>query len=615
MKRKHLFTAMLIAAIPAAHAATESLDEVVVTATRNEQALSQTLSHATVLTRKDIESSQAVDVPTLLKSLAGVEIYQNGGIGKQSSLFMRGTNFNQTLVLLDGARISSATSGATAIDQLMLDQIDRIEVVRGNVSSLYGSDAMGGVIQIFTRRGRGAPTFNGSFGAGSNKTRRASAGFGGEMENNSFNVQVSRYKTEGVSAIKPSLVPGVNPDNDGYDNKSLSLNARHKFGSAHSLAASLFDSKATSQNDNVRGLRGDINRSESQIRKYGVVSDNRLSEDWLSMLQWSRGTDDSRNFLNGAPDSLLGAKFKTTSDLLSWQHTLRVGGSNALILGWEKLKQQVENDTAYTQTSRTNDSLYAGYTINFDAEQLQLNYRKDKYSDFGTAKTWLLGYGSNIAESWRLTANMATAFKAPTLNDLLDYGSGSSYVGNPNLKPEHSRNKEVGLHYAKERERLDVVYFDNVIHDLIVNNDLFAGSMVNLNEARINGAELAFSEQFDDTTTKLSVTRQNPRDANTGQILRKRARNFASLGVVKQYGALKLGGEWQYSGARSDIDINTYAPVKLAPYDVANLTVSYTLDPHMELNARVDNLFNRDYMLAHGYNTLRRSVFVGLSYR
>jgi vitamin B12 transporter len=263
--------------------------------------------------------------------------------------------------------------------------------------------------------------------------------------------------------------------------------------------------------------------------------------------------------------------------------------------------------------------LFAGYTINFAAEQLQLNYRKDKYSDFGTAKTWLLGYGSNIAESWRLTANMATAFKTPTLNDLFypytDYGTFGTYQGNPNLKPEHSRNQELGLHYAKERERLDVVYFDNVIHDLIVKNSLFAGSMVNLNEARINGAELAFSEQFDDTSTKLSVTRQNPRDANTGQILSRRARNFASLGVVKQYGALKLGGEWQYSGARADIDINTFAPVRLAPYDVANLTLSYTLDPHMDLNARVDNVFNRDYMLAHGYNTLRRSVFVGLSYR
>jgi vitamin B12 transporter len=618
MKRKYLFTALLVAAIPAAQAATESLDEVVVTSTRTEQTLSQTLSHTTVITRKEIESSQAVDVPTLLKSLAGVEVYQNGGIGKQSSLFMRGTNSSHTLVLLDGVRINSATAGTTQIDQLMLDQIERIEVVRGNVSSLYGSEAIGGVVQIFTRRGKGPAHFNGSFGAGSYKTRRASAGFGGEAESNTYNVQVSKYRTGGVSAVNTTIVPGVNLDKDGYDNKSVSANMRHAFSSAHSLLASLFDSKGTSQNDNAFGAMTDVNRSEAHIQKMSVASDNRLSDSWLSKLLWARGMDDTRNYLNGVPDIANGAQFKTTSDQLSWQNTLRVGGNDAMVLGWEKLKQQVVSSTLFTRTSRDDDSLFAGYTINFPSEQLQLNYRKDKYSDFGTAKTWLLGYGGNLGESWRLTANMATAFKAPTLNDLFypfaDYGSGYSYVGNPDLKPEHSRNKELGLHYAKESEKLDVVYFENRIHDLITFNTAPASTMVNLDEARIDGAELSYSEQLGDTGVKLSVTRQNPRDANTGLVLLRRAKNFASLGVVKQYGAWKVGGEWQYSGVRTDVDIISGARTRLAPYDVANLTASYPFDPHFDLTARVDNLFNRNYMLAHGYNTLGRAVFVGLSY-
>lgn len=619
MKRKFILAASLVAATPLAQAATDSLDEVVVTATRTEQTLAQTLSHATVITRKDIEASQAVDVPALLKGLAGVEVYQNGGIGKQSSLFMRGTNSSHTLVLLDGVRINSATAGTTQIDQLMLDQIERIEVVRGNVSSLYGSEAIGGVIQIFTRRGKGAPAFNGSLGAGSYGTRHVSAGLGGAVEDDTFNVQVSKYKTDGVSVVKASLVPGVNPDKDGYDNTSVSANLRHAFGSAHSLSASLFDSRATSQNDNPFGLSADVNSSKSHIQKYAVASDNRLSEGWLSKLQVSRGMDDTQNYLNGAPDAVMGAQFKTTSDLFSWQHTMRAGGNDVLVVGWEKLKQQVASSTLFTRTSRTDDSLFAGYTANFGTEQLQFNYRKDKYSDFGTAKTWLLGYGGNLAESWRLTASMATAFKAPTLNDLfypfVDWGFGYSYVGNPNLKPEHSRNKELGLHYAKDGQKLDLVYFENRIHDLIAINTLPASTMVNLNEARIEGAELSFNEQIGETSLRLSVTRQNPRDASTGQTLLRRAKNFASLGVVKQYGALKMGGEWQYSGVRTDYDINTGGRTKLAPYDVANLTANYALDQHFELSARVDNLFNRDYMLAHGYNTLRRTVFVGLSYR
>lgn len=615
MKQKHLLTALLFAVTPLAQAATDSLGEVVVTATRNEQPLARTLSHTTVITRKDIETSQAADVPALLKGLAGVEIYQSGGIGKQSSLFLRGSNSSHTLVLLDGVRISSATTGMTQIDQLMLDQVERIEVVRGNVSSLYGSEAIGGVIQIFTRRGKGAPSFNGNIGAGSHNTQRASAGFGGEAASTAFSVQVSKYKTDGVSSIKPGIVPNVNPDKDGYDNNSVSANVRHSFSDAHSLAASLFDSNGTSQNDNAFGAKTDVNSSKSYVQKASVVSENRFSEVWQSKLQLSQGADEYLNFLNGTQ----GARFKTTSDLFSWQNTLHLGENNALIVGLEKLKQHVVSSTLYTRTSRTDDSLFAGYTGNYGAQQVQLNLRRDRYSDFGTANTWLLGYGFDVTEAWRVTAAAATAFKAPTLNDLfypfVDYGFGYSYSGNPDLKPERSRNNELGVHYSKDGQRLDVVYFDNRIHDLIVINNLPAATTINLDEARIDGAELAYNGQFGNTGVRLAATRQNPHDARTGQNLLRRAKNFSSAGVTQQLGALKVGGEWQHSGVRSDIDINTFARTTLAAYDVVNLTANYALDRHFDLSARVDNLFNRDYMLAHGYNTLGRTLFVGVSYR
>lgn len=614
MKQKKLFAALLCAVTPLAYAAADSLDEVVVTATRTEQALTQTLSHATVISRKDIEDSQATDVPALLKNLAGVEVYQSGGIGKQSSLFLRGTNSSHTLVLLDGVRINSATTGATQIDQLMLDQIERIEVVRGNVSSLYGSEAIGGVIQIFTKRGKGAPSFNGSIGAGSHNTQRAAAAFGGEVASTSFNVQVSKYKTDGVSAIKPSIVATVNPDKDGYDNTSVSANVRHAFSDAHSLSASLFDSSATSQNDNSFGATTDVNSSKSHIQKAAVVSENRLDDDWQSRLQLSQGVDDYQNYLNGGRSS----QFKTTSDLLAWQNTLRVGENNALLIGLEKLKQQVASSTLYTRTSRTDDSMFAGYTGNYGVQQVQLNLRRDKYSDFGTANTWLLGYGLEVTEAWRVTASMATAFKAPTLNDLfypfVDFGFGFSYAGNPNLKPERSCDSELGLHYANSVQRLDMVYFDNRIRDLIVSNALPAGTVINLDEARSDGIELAYNGQFGDTGVKLAATQQNPRDAKTGQALLRRAKNFSSAGVTQQLGMVKVGGEWQHSGAREDIDINTFARTRLTAYDVVNLTASYTLDKHFDLSARVDNLFNKDYMLAHGYNTLGRTLYLGLNY-
>lgn len=620
MKHTQLLAAILGALSPLAAAADNEIPgEIVVTATRIEQPLKQTLSSTSVITREEIEQSQAVDVPSVLKNLAGVEFYQSGGVGKQSSLFMRGTNSSHVLVLLDGVRINSATSGATALDQIMLDQVERIEVVRGNASSLYGSEAIGGVIQIFTRRGKGEMAFNGSAGIGSHNTKRAAAGFGGQMGSTDLNLQVSRYKTDGVSAVNPAILSTVNPDNDGFDNTSVSVNARHSFSDANSVSASLFDSASDNQTDSLSGLTTDGNSSQSHIQTASVALENRLGLGWLSKMQLSEGVDDTKYFVNGAPDAVLGSQFKTTSDLFSWQNTVSVGDDDVLLLGLDKLGQHVASSTLYTRTSRTDDSLFAGYTGNYGAQQVQLNLRRDEYSDFGIANTWLLGYGLDVNATWRITATTATAFKAPTLNDLFypftDYGAWGSYQGNPNLKPEHSRDSELGLHYLNAGQRVDVTYFDNRISDLIVNDYQFASTMVNLNEARIDGVELAYNGQFDATGVKLAVTQQNPRDVASGQALLRRAKLFSSAAVMQQKGAWLVGAEWQYSGEREDYDIVTYSRTTLASYSLVNFTAQYKLDKHVNLSLRADNLLNQDYMLAHGYNTLGRTLFIGVSYR
>lgn len=620
MKQKQLLAALLCAATHLSYAETAtSLDEVVVTATRVAQPLIRSLAHTTIINHQAIVSSQAADIPSLLKNLAGVEIYQSGGIGKQSSLFMRGANSSHALVLLDGVRIGSATSGMTAIDQIMLDQVDRIEVVRGNASSLYGSEAIGGVIQIFTRRGKGAPAFNASAGAGTHNTQRAAAGFDGEVMDTSFNVQISKFRMGGVSAVKTSLVPTVNPDKDGYDNISLSASVRQRFDTDHDLTFSLFDSLADSQNDNSFGLRTDVNKSRANVRQMALASDNRFGDAWRSRLQWSQGVDDTRNFLNGAPDIGLGAQFKTTSDQIAWQNTLQLGEHNALNIGVEQLKQRVSSSTSFVRTHRTGNGLFAGYTGVYGAHQVQLNLRQDRYSDFGNAETALLGYGYDFGNAWRITASTGTAFKAPTLNDmfypLVNYGWGFSYAGNPNLKPERSRNNELGLHYAVGSQRIDLAWFDNRIRDLIVNNNLPASTMINLSEAHIDGIEMAYAGRFGNMDVKAALTSQNPRDSQTGQILLRRARSFANASAAQQFGAWRVGGEWQHSGVRADVDINTFARTTLAGYDLVNLTASYALDRQLGLLLRVDNLLNRDYMLAHGYNTSGRTLFIGMTYR
>jgi vitamin B12 transporter len=621
MKKYLLVAAISCVLTPMAHADTDvNLDEIVVTATRIEQPLNQTIASISVITQEDIKNSQATDVPTLLRSVAGVEISQNGGIGKTSSLYLRGSNDSQVLVLLDGVRINSATAGTTSIEHLMLTQIERIEVVRGNVSSLYGSEAIGGVVQIFTKHGQGEPAFNVSAGLGSYGTRNMATGFSGAFEDTDFNLQISRFITEGFSTINPAIAPAANPDNNGYDNTSISANIKHAFSAQHSLSFSTFNSQGHSQFDSSYELPTDTHDSNFQVRKVSLTSDNHINDSWQSRLQLAQGVDNTQNFTNGLP-ATPGSLYKTTNNQLNWQNTLQLNPGKQVLLGAEYLNQLVSSDLQpkFDRDERMVKSLYTGYSGNYGSHQVQANARHDNFSDFGTANTGLLGYGYALSDAWRIAASISTAFKAPTFNDLfypfVDYGGGASYQGNPNLQAERSQNNELGMHYAADAQRVDIVYFDNRIHDLITINSLPALTMINLNEARINGMEASYSGKFDDTYLKIAVTRQNPLDANTGERLLRRATFFSSASITQQLGNWKIGGEWQYSGEREDNDINTYSRITLNSYHLLNLTAQYKFNKQLLAALRADNVFDQGYMLTHGYNTQGRSLFATLIFQ
>ncbi|HEU0234245.1 MAG TPA: TonB-dependent receptor [Gallionella sp.] len=615
-----LITVALFGAIAlpiAAYAETSSLDEVVITATRMPQSLNKAIADTTVLNEQAIRQSGAPDVSTLLRSLAGVEVVQTGGLGAQSSIFMRGTNSNQVLVLLDGVRINSATWGATALEHLMLDSIERIEIVRGNVSSLYGSEAIGGVIQLFTKHGHGAPAFNANAGVGSHGTQRLAAGYSGVVNDTSFSVNAGKVKTDGVSAINPLLAPGANPNNNGYDNNTVDAQIKHAINADHLLSASLFSTRGNISNDNAFGSPTGLNNTVENIDKLSLASDDQLSEMWHSQVRLAQGIDDSHSYSTGAIPS----RFQTRSNQFAWQNNLKIADGQQVNLAAEHLGQAVTSTTHFSQTSRTVNSLLGGYTGEYGAQQVQFNLRHDNYSDFGTANTGLLGYGLSFADNWRVTASVSNAFKAPTFNDLFypfqNFGFGFSYSGNPNLKPERSQNKEIGLHYAANGQRVDAVYFDNRISDLIVGNGLPALLYININQARIDGQELSYAGDFGNTHLKGNATFQNPRDAATGQVLQRRAKEFGSIAASHDFAAWNLGAEVRYSGARQDTNYVPFpaTPVTLPSYSLLNLTSRYNIDKHLNLTARVDNLFKRNYSEAYSYNTLGRTLFVGLNYQ
>ena len=615
MKRNLIAAALFGAAIlPSSAFADESMEISIVTPTRTPQSPGRAIADTTVISADDIRKAQAPDVPTLLRGVVGVEVSQPGGMGKSASLFLRGTNADQVLVLIDGVRMNSATTGTTAIDQLSTDQIERIEVVRGNVSSVYGSEAIGGVIQIFTKRGHGAPAANASAGLGSQGTQRFSAGIGGAEDGNDFSLQLSSFKTDGVSALNPALVPGANPDRDGYRNNSVSANAGHAFSADHRVSASLFGSYGSNQYDSAFGLPTDVNVNKAQLWKLALASDDQISEAWHSKLQLANGVDQYRDYLNGAPVAFFGqpsSLFQTSSNQASWQNALRLSEASLLLLGAESLRQQVSTDInpGYLNNSRTVNSFYAGYTDQYEAHQLQANLRQDRNSQFGTANTWLLGYGYALSDGWRATASYSTAFKAPTFNDLYYPG-----YGNPALRPERARNAEAGLRYHAGSQQFDLVYFNNRISDLIngvFDPVTFVYQAQNVNRASIEGFELNYAGQFGDTGVKAGITGQNPRDAATGVQLDRRARVHGSLGLTQQLGDWQLGAEWLHSGTRPDAS-NTRT---LAAYNVVNLTAGYALSKALKLQVRADNLGNQNDSSAYGYNPLGRRIFASINYQ
>ena len=607
MKQKLIIIALsgAVASPFAAYAETPSLGETVVTATRMSQPLDQTIAHTTVFNEQEIRQSGAPDVPTLLRSLSGVEVVQSGGLGKVSSIYMRGTNSSHVLVLLDGVRINSATTGTTAIEHIMLDSLERIEVVRGNVSSLYGSEAIGGVIQLFTKRGHGAPAMNASAGLGSHGLQRLAAGFSGEVDDTSFSINAGKVKTNGVSAINPILAPAANPGNDGYDNTTFNAQVRHAVNADNLLSATLFGTRGDSQYDSAFGLPTDRNNLVTGLDKLSLASDNQLNDMWHSQVRLAQGTDNNHAYTNGAQQYY----FKTRSNQFAWQNELKIAEAQRLNVALEHLGQTVSSDTLYTQTRRNVNSLLGGYMANYGAQQVQLNLRQDRYSDFGTVNTGLLGYGWQFSDAWRATASIGNAFKAPAF---LDMFAPAAWGGNPGLRPERAQNKEIALHYAAAGQRVDAVYFDNRIRDLIAYQFPLT---VNINQARINGWELEYAGEFDATRVKANLTLQNPRDTATGTLLLRRAKEHASIAASHSFAAWEMGGELQLSGARQDVGIDTFLPVTLPGYQVFNLNARHQLDKDIAISVRIDNLFDRDYMLVHGYNTSGRTLFVGVNYR
>ena len=580
-------------------------EEVVVTATRVPQRLSQSNQHVTIVTAEEIAAGGYQSVTEILQARGGLEITQSGGRGQPSSAAIRGAEPRHTLVLIDGLRIGSATAGGTALEHIPVNQIDRIEIVPGPLSSVYGPDAIGGAIQIFTRRGDGAAA---RLEAGSFGTRGASGYYGRSLGGTELSLSAGASTSRGYDASRPTLPFGQHhPDDDGYRNHNVSARLNHDLGGGHALGATAFYSKGRTDFD--AGLATD-DLNDQSLSAWSVYSRNRIAPSWTSLLRVGSTRDES--ITGGAFPSL----FRTDQEQAAWQNdfTLAAGTFTA---GLEYLDQRVKADVAFEQTSRSVGSAFLGYRGDYGAHALQLNARRDDNSQFGVQSTGSAGYSYRFSPAWRARAGVGTAFKAPTFNDLYFPDQPPFFFSNPDLRPERSRSREAGLDYEAGGQRVAATLFQTRITDLITiftDPATFVSTTQNLGRARIEGLELNYTGTLAGWQARAQATLQDPRDEDTGAQLRRRAKRHGAVAAQKEQGAWRYGAELVASGARYDSTTEA-ASTRMHGYGVVNLTGGYWLSREWSLNVRWNNVFNRDYELVQFFNTPDASFFAWLAWQ
>ena len=591
-----------------------SLAETVVTATRNSQPLSAVMQHTTVITRQDIERSQASDLVTLLQREAGLQSTQNGGVGTVSSVFMRGAPSLQTLVLIDGVPLNKQdASGAISLEHLMLDNVERVEIVRGNVSAVYGSGAIGGVIQVFTRSGAGAPAGNLTVEVGPRASSKVAAQAYGTVGATSISAGASRLQTDGFSSINTSQQSGANPDADGYQNTAYNLSLTQQLAPGHQVGVRANGSEGDSEYDNAFGASGDVQRSNTRLRQASLFADNTWG-DWRSRVtlsqQSDRGTFEDNGFY-GSSD-----QFETGATVFNWVNTVAVGEGWLVTAGLERQRQSVQTsssspfNTPY-DVNRNTTAVFGGVEGQVGVGNLQVNVRHDKVGELSKS-TGYLGYSLPVGDALKVLANVSTAFNAPPLGYLFAPG-----YGNPDLSPETAKSQELGVQYEASGQLLRATWFNTRVSNQL-DYDRTTYTFANIGRTRNQGLEVSYKGHVGNTQLRASLTLQNPKNDLTGEQLARRAKTLWSVGASHALGALSLDADVRGSGSRPDryTDVATFTTVDttLASYAVLDVAASYKLTPELALRARLDNVTDKTYQTVYGYNQQPRSLYVGLSW-
>jgi len=565
-----------------------------ITGSRTAQTVDESLAPVTVIDREQIEARPSASVTDLLRSTPGINIVNNGGKGSQASIFMRGTESDHTLILLDGIRIGSATTGTAAIQDIPLDQIERIEIVRGPRSSLYGSDAIGGVIQLFTRKPTSGTQPSFSVSGGSNASAGLNAGVSGRIDNSWYNASFSSFKTDGFNACDGKPFPNGGgcftdePDDDGYKNNSFNL------------AGGVQISPKVNASLNALYIDSEVDYDGSFSNEKDAVNQNiggkleiAASDIWSTSLLLASSKDHSDNFKDGTFTS----QFNTDRDQISWLNDILSGDAGKVTLGLDYYNDSVSGSTDYAVDSRDNTGLFAQYLGKLASIDLQASIRSDDNEQFDKQTTGGLSLGQDFANGLRWTASYGTAFKAPTFNELYFPG-----FGNANLDAETSESFDLGLSGRSEKLYFSANVFETRIEDLIAYNAM-VGLPVNVGEARIPGIEFTLGTLLASWNVVMDVTLLSPKNEsagpNKGKQLARRPESMFNLALMQSWNKLDLKVDLHTQGDSYDDLANTQ---KLDGFTTVNLNLGYKVSGDWLINFALNNIFDQDYETAKYYN-------------
>jgi len=596
--------------------------DVFVTATRTPISKKNVIADITVISEEEIKLAGSSSLPELLQRQPGIEISNNGGQGKVSTLFLRGASSTHSVILLDGIRIDSATTGLTAIENIPLSQIEKIEIVRGPASSLYGQDAIGGVIQIFTKKGLNGFKPYISYGYGKYNTSIAQGGIRGGDETTSYAINLSSLSSTGFSAFEPNANSPANIynlDKDGYRNKSASVSLSHKINEKFDINFQYFLSQGKNKYDNYyANYDPSINWKNTQDQESlsGTVN-SQITNYWKSSFRVGLGIDEyveKQRYISGATREVDNV-YKTTQNQITWQNDILLP-LGSLVLLYDKLDQKINvTDTSYSKKDRQNDAYMIGYNLSQASHNFQANVRKDFNSVYRDATTGNIGYSYALNSNWSIASSFGTAFRSPTFN----YLYAGSYA-NPDLQPEKSKNVEAQLKYQSDAEFFSFVTYKNKITDFIISDSTTNFRPYNINTAEIYGATVSSSHFMNHFQVKSSFTVQSPMNESADKYLPRRSNFFGTVGLNYFIQNWNLGFEATGSGNRYNDAANLF---NIPGYIKTNLFADYQINKNLTMNARVDNVLGKNYTYAYEgnpttdgfrYQTPSQSFFISLRY-